>query len=56
MSAIVFKKVAKNFEDNPALFETDFQIKEREFTVFVGPSGSWKNYHFKIDCRVRKCH
>ena len=42
MSAIVFKKVAKNFEENPALFETDFQIKEREFTVFVGPSGCGK--------------
>ena len=34
--------MAKNFEDNPALFETDFQIKEREFTVFVGPSGCGK--------------
>ncbi len=42
MSAIIFKKVIKNFESNKALFETDFQIKEREFTVFVGPSGCGK--------------
>ena len=36
MSAITFKKVVKNFEKNNALFATDFQIKKKEFTVFLG--------------------
>ena len=42
MSAITFKKVVKNFEKNNALFATDFQIKKKEFTVFLGPSGCGK--------------
>ena len=39
---IKFKKVTKNFANETALKEVDFQIKAGEFVFLMGPSGAGK--------------
>ena len=55
MSAIVFEKVTKNFEKNTALLATDLKINEKEFTVFLGPSGCDRYYCKQLTPGLKIC-
>ena len=54
MSTVTLKNIRKTYTDTEVIKGIDLEIEDREFVVFVGPSGLRQVYAAADDCRIRR--
>ena len=53
MAQVVLKSINKFYDAVHAVKDVNLQIRDKEFLVFVGPSGCGKIHDLAHDCRAR---